>query len=212
MTQMQTWKFSLVTGVLMAGAVASFAAQDGQPRQSLDVGDTAPCWGGLEATDGNQYKLADFDAPVLVVVFACHHCPTVQAYEDRIIQLQADHEDKGVQVVMINPNNIYPLHRMKDRVEEKGYNFPYLIDASHESGHVYGATNTPHFFVLDAERTVRYMGALDDHTHAQHARTHHVRDAIDALRAGEEPPVAKTHAVGCTVKYASSAVYRQQHQ
>lgn len=212
MNRRYAWSIPLVLTMLVTGVVACFGAQDGQPRQSLKIGDQAPGWGKLEATDGKSYELSDFDAPVLVVVFACHHCPTVQAYEDRIVKLQADYKDKGVQLVVINPNNIYPLPRMKDRVKEKGYNFPYLIDASHEAGHIYGATNTPHFFVLDADRKVRYMGALDDHMHAEHAKKHHVREAIDALLAGNDPPVTKTNPVGCTVKYASSASYREQHK
>lgn len=200
----------LFTGTACGAADGS--ARDGQPRQSLSVGDTAPCWGNLEATDGNHYALEDFDAPILAVIFACHHCPTVVRYEDRIIELQADYEERGVQVVVINPNNIFTIDRMKDRVEEKGYNFPYLIDASQESGHVYGARNTPHVFLLDAERTVRYKGSMDNHPQQDRADTHYVRDAIDALLGGENPPVAQTRAVGCTVKYASSEQYRERFQ
>ncbi len=197
---------------LTACGTADGSARDGHPRQSLSVGDAAPGWGNLEATDGNHYEIGDFDAPILAVIFACHHCPTVVAYEDRMIELQADYAERGVQVVAINPNNIFEIDRMKERVEEKGYNFPYLIDASQESGHIFGARNTPHVFLFDAERTLRYKGSIDNHPRPERADTHYARDAIDALLEGEDPPVARTRAIGCTVKYASSAEYRARFE
>ncbi len=180
----------------------------GQPRESLDVGDKAPCWGELPATDGNSYSMDDFETPLLVVAFACHHCPTVVTYEDRIIQLQADYADKGVQLVALNPNAIYPLSRMKDRAEEKEYNFPYIMDESKESGHKYGATNTPHMFVLDEDRVVRYKGAVDDSNNPANVQVQHLRNALDALLEGNDPPVAVTRARGCTVKYGCVENYR----
>ncbi len=92
-------------------------ARHGHPRESLSIGDTAPDWGSLPATDGNRYSMADLDNQFLVVVFACHHCPTVVAYEDRIKQIQADYEDQDVRVVALNPNGIYPMSRMQERAE-----------------------------------------------------------------------------------------------
>ena len=197
----------LAVGVLMLTACYGEGVH-GRPRESLDIGDKAPCWGNLPATDGESYSMADFDAPLLVVAFACHHCPAVVAYEERMIQLQADYADKGVQLVAINPNTIYPLSRMKDRVEEKGYNFPYLMDETKESGHQYGATHTPHMFVLDADRVVRYKGGIDDSTNPANVKVHCLRNALDALLEGNDPPVTVTRPRGCTVKYGNVDNYR----
>ncbi len=186
-------------------------ARHGHPRESLSIGDTAPDWGSLPATDGNRYSMADLDNQFLVVVFACHHCPTVVAYEDRIKQIQADYEDQDVRVVALNPNGIYPMSRMQERAEEKEYNFLYIMDESKESGHRFGARNTPHVFVLDEDRVVRYMGGIDNSPNEANAHQHHLRDALDALLEGQDPPVAETRALGCTVKYGCTEAYRARY-
>jgi DUF971 family protein len=186
--------------------------EHGKPRESLNIGDKAPDWGNLPATDGKSYRMADLDSKILAVVFACHHCPTVVVYEDRIKQLQKDYANKDVQVVVLNPNGIYPLRRMKDRAEEKEYNFLYIMDEKKESGHRYGATNTPHVFLLDEHRVVRYKGAIDDNMDASNVKQQYVRKALDALIAGNEPPVTETSPVGCTVKYGNTDDYRATYQ
>ena len=210
--RMVSWSAVGVLAVATLSLTACYGGQHGRPRESLDVGDKAPCWGELPATDGKSHSMADFDDPLLVVVFACHHCPTVVTYEDRIMEIQADYADKGVQLVVLNPNGIYPLSRMKDRAEEKEYNFPYIIDESKESGHKYGATHTPHVFVLDRDRVVRYKGAVDDNNNPANVEQQHVRAALDALLEGNDPPVTETRARGCTVKYGDTAAYRARFQ
>ncbi len=207
-----SWGAASVVALLAVSLTACHGGQHGRPRESLAVGDKAVDWGKLPATDGNSYSLANLDAKILVVAFACHHCPTVVAYEDRIMEVQADYGDKGVQVVVLNPNGIYPLSRMKDRAEEKEYNFLYIIDESKESGHKYGAVNTPHIFVLDENRVVRYKGALDDSPNPANVQKKYVRDALDALLDGNDPPTTETRPVGCTVKYGDTAAYRARFQ
>ena len=207
-----SWSTLAVVALSPLAITACQAGEHGKPRESLNIGDKAPDWGNLPATDGESYSMADFDAKWLVVAFACHHCPTVVAYEDRIKQIQADYGDKGVQLVAINPNSIYPLSRMKDRAEEKEYNFPYIMDESRESGHKYGATHTPHMFVLDADRVLRYKGGIDDSPNPDNVKQQHLRDALDALLAGNDPPETETRPRGCTVKYGNVDAYRARFQ
>jgi hypothetical protein len=206
------WILITTLVVVVSSVTAGLAAEHGKPRESLNIGDKAPDWGSLPSTDGKSYRMADLDSKILAVVFACHHCPTVVAYEDRIKQLQADYQDKGVQVVVLNPNGIYPLSRMKDRAEEKEYNFLYIMDESKESGHKYGARNTPHVFLLDQDRVLRYKGAIDDNMNPANVQQHYVRAALDALLAGNKPQVAETNPIGCTVKYGSTEAYRARFQ
>ncbi len=178
--------------------------QHGQPRESLKIGDKGVEWGSLPATDGSNYRLADIDAKLVVVVFGCHHCPVHVAYEERLKEIQADYEGKDVAVVVLNPNNMWDedtMERMKKRAAEKEYNFVYINDASQESGHKYGARVTPHIFLLDADRVVRYIGGVDDSQNPANVKEHHLRNALDALLAGQDPPRTETRAFGCTVKY-----------
>ncbi len=137
------------------------------------------------------------------MVFTCNKCPVAVQYEDRIIALQKDYEEKGVQVVAINvqDNDADNLEKMKERAEQKGFNFPYLFDASQESGKAYGATRTPEVYLIDGEHKVVYKGGIDDSPDAEKVTKHHVRDAIDAVLAGSLPKEATTKAVGCGIRY-----------
>jgi peroxiredoxin len=185
-------------------AVTACYGQHGQPRESLKIGDKAVEWGSLPATDGKSYSLADIDAKLVAVVFGCHHCPVHVAYEDRLKEIQADYKDKGVAVVVINPNALWgdeQLDRMKKRAEEKEYNFPYINDQSQESGHKWGGRVTPHVFLIDQDRKVRYIGGVDDSQNPANVKEKHLRNALDALLKGEEPPQTETRAFGCTIKY-----------
>jgi peroxiredoxin len=206
------WITPMVLSLLALIVTAGTSDEHGKPRQSLNVGDKAPDWGSLPATDGQSYRMADLDSKLLAVIFACHHCPTVVAYEDRIKQLQSDYQEKGVRVVVLNPNGIYPLRRMKDRAEEKDYNFLYIMDESKESGHKFGAQNTPHVFLLDQDRVLRYKGAVDDNMNPANVQQHYVRMALDALLQGNAPPITETNPIGCTVKYGSTEDYRARFQ
>ncbi len=170
----------------------------------LKIGDPAPDWSGIIGIDDQKHSLADYkDAKLIVLVFTCNHCPVAVAYEDRLVQLQADYKDKGVQVVAVNVNNIPAdrLDQMKIRAKEKGFNFPYLYDPTQKMGHDYGATCTPHVFVLCSKRRIAYMGAIDDNNNPKKVKEQYLRDALDALLAGKKPPKAVTRQRGCSIKY-----------
>jgi len=145
--------------------------------------------------------------PYSLVVVSCNHCPTVVAYEDRMVQIQRDYAGKGVGLVAINPNDDkkYPedsYQEMVKRARAKGFNFPYLRDEAQEVARSYGAQRTPEVYVLDSERRLRYHGRIDDNVNdAKSVKSHDLRKALDALLAGKEVPVAETTAVGCTIKW-----------
>jgi peroxiredoxin len=171
--------------------------------------------------DGRTWSLKDFaNAKVLVVIFTCNHCPTAQYYEGRIKQLVTDYKSKGVAVVGIMPNDPKSVRldelgwtdlsdsfdEMKTRAKDHQFNFPYLYDGETETvSRAYGPAVTPHAFVFDAARTLRYVGALDDSERIQLVTKHYVRDAIDALLAGKEPKVKQTKVVGCSTKWTGKA-------
>ncbi|NOX62295.1 MAG: thioredoxin family protein [Chloroflexi bacterium] len=174
---------------------------------SLRIGDKAIPF-KLPGVDDKTHALSDYDdKPLLAIIFSCNHCPYVRAWEDRMVQIQADYADKGVQLIAINANDVkkYPddsFENMKIRAAEKGFNFPYLYDESQETPRAYGATRTPEVFLFDAERRLRYHGAIDDNFENPAAvKEPYLRDAIEALLAGKEPPVDWTPPVGCTIKW-----------
>jgi peroxiredoxin len=187
---------SLIAVVVLAAA-SGFAAK-------LSVGDAAPDWSGIVGIDDKEHGLSDFkDAKLVVLVFTCNHCPVAVAYQDRLVALQKDYQDKGVQVVAVNVNNVPAdrLEPMKKRAKEKGFNFPYLYDSTQKMGLDYGATVTPHVFVLDKTRKVAYVGAVDDSQNPDKVKTPHLRNAIDALLDGKEPPKTTTQQFGCSIQY-----------
>ena len=141
------------------------------------------------------------------MIFSCNHCPTVVAYEDRMVQIQRDYAGKGVGLVAINPNDDkkYPedsYQEMVKRAKAKGFNFPYLRDESQEVARSYGAQRTPEVYVLDSERRLRYHGRIDDNVNDPGSvKSRDLGEALDALLAGKEVPVPETAAVGCTIKW-----------
>ena len=173
------------------------------------VGDMATDF-SLKNIDGEMVSLADYeDAKGFIVTFTCNHCPYAVAYEDRIIALDAKYKDQGYPVIAINPNNPElveedSFENMKLRAEEKGFTFPYLLDEGQTIYPQYGATKTPHMFVLektDAGNRVAYIGAIDDNHEDENGVTkRYVEDAVDALLNGEQPEVTKTKAIGCSIK------------
>lgn len=194
-------------------------AADLQPP-TLELDRQAPDF-DLPSVEGRNYQLKDFSSSkVLVVVFTCNHCPSSQYYEPRIRQFVDDYKGKGVALVAIMPNDPKSVRldelgwtdlsdsfdEMKIRAKDRAYNFPYLYDGDTESvSRAYGPVATPHVFVFDAERKLRYAGAIDDSERVQHVTKHYLRDAVDALLAGKEPPVTKTKVVGCSTKWAGKA-------
>ena len=173
----------------------------------LKIGDKAIPF-ALPGVDDQEHSLADYaEKTVVVVLFSCNHCPYVLAWEDRIIQIQADYADKGVQLIAIGSNDAekYPADsfpKMKKHAQEKGFNFPYLRDETQEVARYYGAERTPEFFVFDQKGVLRYHGAPDDnYDDPQAVRKQYLRDALDAVLAGETPAIAETPPVGCTIKW-----------
>ena len=200
-------------------AVANAISSDALPP-TLQIGAQAPDF-DLPGVDGRNWRLSDFStAKVLVVVFTCNHCPTAQYYEERLKQFTADYKDKGVSVVAISPNDPKSVRldelgwtdlgdsfaEMKIRARDRGFNFPYLYDGDTETvSRAYGPVATPHVFVFDARRKLRYQGRIDDSERPQSVRVHYLRDVVDALLASKEPPHTSTRPVGCSIKWAGKA-------
>jgi len=174
----------------------------------LEVGDTAPTF-ELKNVDGKMVSLDDYpDARGYIVIFTCNTCPFAKMYEERIIQLHNAYVQKGLPVIAINPNdpNVSPgdsFTKMQDRAKEKGYPFPYLFDEEQTVFPAYGATRTPHVFLLDDERTVHYIGAIDDNPQeADAVKKKYVEEAISAMVAGKKADPNFTRAIGCSIKTA----------
>jgi peroxiredoxin len=162
----------------------------------------------LPGVDDKVHSLADYtDARAVVVIFSCNHCPYVRAWEDRMVRLQADYADKGVQLIAINSNDVtkYPedsFPKMKQRTEEKGFNFPYLFDENQDVARQYGAERTPEVFLFDGAGVLQYHGAIDDNYDNPNAvKQRYLGDAVEAVLAGERPAITQTPPVGCTVKW-----------
>jgi peroxiredoxin len=180
------------------------ASDDGASADSFDVGEPAPAFSGLIGVDDKPHSLKDYaDAKAVVIAFICNHCPVAVAYEDRLIALENDYREKGVQLIAINVNTLEAdkLPAMKKRAEEKEFPFPYLYDPTQKVGRDYGAAVTPHVFVLDGQRRLAYVGAIDDSQDEAKVTEQYVRDAIDAVLAGREPETTNVQAFGCSIKY-----------
>ncbi|MBN1852474.1 MAG: thioredoxin family protein [Pirellulales bacterium] len=171
---------------------------------ALDIGDQGPAWKKLKGTDDKEHSLSDWkDAKAVVVCFTCNHCPIAKMYEDRFIEFVSDYKDNQIAFVAINVNNLEEdkLPAMKERAKEKKFNFTYIYDPSQEIARKYDAKVTPHLFVLDGKRKVAYMGAYDDDNQASKAKKQYLRDAVDAILAGNSPETTTTTARGCSIKY-----------
>ena len=175
---------------------------------TLELGARAPDF-DLPGVDGRRYSLATFEGkPALVVVFSCNHCPYVKAYEDRMVSIQGDYADKGVQFVAINSNDdkAYPedgFPEMVKRAKQKGFNFPYLRDESQKVVEAYGGVCTPHVFAFDGNRVLRYRGRIDDSRDPSKVTTHDLRNALDDLLQDKEVRVPDTRPFGCSIKWYS---------
>ncbi len=201
--------------LLMAAVLSTSLTFD--EHKTLAIGLPAPDF-SLPGVDGKTYTLASFkDAKILAVVFMCNHCPTSQAYERRVIKLTSDYAAKGVKVVAINPNNPGSLRldelgysdvgdsfaEMKIRANTAHFNFPYLYDGDTETASLkYGPIATPHIFIFDQDRKLRYQGRIDDMENPAKTPTSlDARNAIDDLLAGKEVRVTTTKVFGCSVKW-----------
>lgn len=194
-----------------------------QEVKTLQIGEQAPDF-KLPGTDGKMHSLQEYsDSEVLVIVFTCNHCPTAQAYEDRMLQFAADYEKKSVQTIAISPNSPLGLlyeelgysdlnddyEDMIKRVEYKKYNIPYLYDGDrHEASLKYGPVATPHVFVFDKKRTLQYIGRFDSSEKPGSANAEDLRKAVDAIIKGEKPALAETKTFGCSTKWAWKTEYK----
>lgn len=199
-------------GTVLSMLAILFLVASNPISPGLEVGDKAPDF-KLKNVDGKMVSMADYkDAKGFIVIFDCNTCPYSKAYNDRIKAL-SNYKDKGFPLLLIQPND--PVKSPGDSYEEmikyakdRGYTFPYLIDETQETTRAYGATNTPHVFVLKkqgADLRVAYIGAIDNNTQsAERADKKYVEDALNALIEGKEVPTTKTKAIGCTIKWRSA--------
>jgi peroxiredoxin len=173
---------------------------------TLTIGTEAPQF-DLPGVDGQTRSLDDYaDAQALVLIQSCNHCPYVQAWEGRMIAIQREYADRGVRIVAISSNDAehYPedsFDEMKARARRRGFNFDYLYDEDQAIARALGSSRTPEVFLFDRDRRLVYHGAIDDSRDERAVTQHHLHDALEAVLAGEEPPVAETPPVGCTVKW-----------
>jgi len=217
--------FFAVFMLLLCGIVSSFKLPSGD-HPTLAIGAQAPDF-SLQGVDGKIYTLSSFkNSPILVIVFTCNHCPTAQAYEDRVIKLTADYKDKGVAVAAIMPNDPNAIRldelgytdmgdsfdEMKLRAKQKHYNFPYLYDGATQSvARAYGPIATPHVFIFDKDRKLCYSGRIDDVE--KPGKTPHIQDtrnALNALLASKKPNAATTKVFGCSIKWAEKEDWKQR--
>ncbi|HXL50742.1 MAG TPA: thioredoxin family protein [Candidatus Limnocylindrales bacterium] len=172
----------------------------------LPLGSTAVDF-QLKGIDGKTHSLKSFsDKKALAIVFSCNHCPYVQAYEARMVQLQRDYLPNGASLVAINSNDDagYPedsFENMITRSKEKGFNFPYLRDETQEIARKYGAICTPHIFLFNQQRVLSYKGRIDDNRNPTDVKSHDLRNAMDAVLSGKTPAVQETRPFGCSIKW-----------
>jgi thiol-disulfide isomerase/thioredoxin len=202
---------------LSVAAPLQLRAADGPAVPTLAIGVPAPDF-DLPGADGKRYSLASFGAAkLLVLVFTANHCPTAQAYEERLERLHADYRERGVAIVLVSPNDPLAvrldeqgysdlgdsLADMAQRARDRGWSWPYLYDGETQAmARAYGPVATPHVFVFDAERKLRFAGRVDDNENPARTKLHDTRDAIEALLAGSPVPVATTKVFGCSIKWA----------
>jgi peroxiredoxin len=197
--------YRLLTFALVL-AVAS-PAPAGKFNKVLSIGDKAPAWEKLEGVDGNKHSLAEFGTKdVVVVVFTCNSCPVAEGYEPRIIDFAKKHagpEAKvGLVAINVNTAKADALPAMKERAIKRKFPFPYLYDPTQEIARKYGAKYTPEFFVLDKDRKVVYMGAMDDKSPPRDPALKHLEAAVAAALAGKPAATAETSAsAGCSIKF-----------
>jgi peroxiredoxin len=207
---------NVTIAALALSLMTGFALAEAPAPKTLAIGAKAPDF-SLPGVDGKTYTLSDFaQSKILVVIFTCNHCPTAQAYEGRIARFVADYRDKGVALVAISPNNPAAVRLdelgysdvgdsfedMKIRAKDHDFTYPYLYDGQTQTTALaYGVMATPHIYVFDSERRLRYVGRFDD-AEVKAIKSHDLKNAVDALLAGKPVPVETTRVFGCSTKWA----------
>lgn len=196
--------------LVMFGCAGIVAAQTSETKKGYEIGDSATDF-KLKNVDGKMVSLTDFkNAKGYIVIFSCNTCPYVVKYEDRMIALDKKYKKLGYPVIAINPNDpeVQPkdgFAYMQQRAKEKEFTFPYVLDEGQKIYPQYGATRTPHVFVLQKENgknIVKYIGAIDDnYDNPNDVSERYVENAVDSLLKGEEIKTTKTVAIGCTIKF-----------
>jgi peroxiredoxin len=219
-------KLFLLQALIIAVLTINSALLRAEDPKTLEIGATAPAF-SLPGVDGKTYTLDSFKAgKVLVIVFSANHCPTAQAYEEKVIQLYRDFHPRGVEFVLISPNSPEAVcleeigysdlgdsfEEMKIRANDRKFPMPYLYDGDkQETAKAYGPTTTPHVFIFDSQRKLRFCGRIDEMENPyEKALQPDTKNAIIALLEGKPVPVEKTKTFGCSIKWASKAEWRHK--
>ncbi len=199
----------LIPVLIIVLCISAFTINNSKNVEGYKIGDVAEDF-SLKNIDENMISLSDYkDAKGFIITFTCNTCPYAVMYEDRIIALNKKYASKGYPVIAIMPNNtdVKPgdnLQAMKTRAESKGFTFPYLIDEQQSVYPKFGATKTPHVFILKKTKKVnivKYIGAIDDnYKDASAVKTKYVEEAVDAILEGKEVKQTETKAIGCSIK------------
>ena len=202
----------MMSGLLLAATI--FLSSYKPVADGYKAGDKAMDF-KLKNVDGKMVSLSDYkSAKGFIVTFTCNHCPFAKMYEERIMALDKKYASQGYPVIAINPNDpaVSPddsFDNMITRSKEKNYSFPYLFDETQNIAKAYGATNTPHLYVLTKEKdglVVKYVGSIDNNAEdASKATKHYLEDAVNELIAGKPVTVAQTKAIGCTIKWKKNS-------
>jgi peroxiredoxin len=219
------YKISLTAMLFLCYSITGYSQTTQAEPKTLEPGAKAPDF-SLPGIDGKTYTLKDFDkSPVLVIIFSCNHCPTAQAYEDRIIAISKDYKSKGVALVMISPNSTKALNlselgytdmgdsfeEMQLRAQDKGFTFPYLYDGDEQKcALTYGPAATPHCFVFDKNRILKYAGRVDGSEKPGTGEGEDLRNAIDAVLSGKPVNTPVTKVFGCSIKWYWKDEYTRQ--
>ena len=196
---------TFVLAIWIAGCSSgTLWAKESQFNEAVSVGEKAPNFIDLPGIDGKTHGLSEYaKAKAVVVVFTCNHCPVAMAYEDRLVALQKDYGKRGVQLVAIcstfEPGN--EIDQLRERAESKKFDFPYLRDADQKTGRAYGASKTPQVLLLDGDRKIAYMGAIDDNEAPEKVSKPYLRDAIESVLEDKEPATKETQPSGCGIRY-----------
>lgn len=218
----RAWSFFALIAVLN-GNLSPLRAGE---IETLEIGASAPAF-SLPGVDGKTYSLESFkESKILMIVFMANHCPTAQAYEDRILQLYQEFFPRGVEIVLVSSNDPMALcleeigyselgdsfDEMKIRARDKNYPMPYLYDGDRqEMAKAYGPTTTPHVFVFDNQRKLRFCGRIDEMENPYEKATQQdARNAVMALLDGRPVPVEKTRTFGCSIKWSSKSAWRHK--
>ncbi len=200
MMQQRVWLSLAMIGVLAAATA-----------QALSLGDKAPKTDvKMKNVDGKELSIADVKGEKgTLVIFSCNHCPFAKGWEARISSLGNEYRKKGIGVIQINSNDPVAnaedaFDAMQERAKQRGFEFPYVVDATSGVAREFGATRTPEAFLFDADGKLVYHGAVDDnHKSAEIAKEHYLKDALESLSGGKGIAVKETKAVGCGIKFRS---------